>query len=92
MRIGVIGLGMAGLPLACIAVEKGFHVVGVDVDERRCREINKGVNPIPEEPKLAELLVKHGGKNLVATSNFKDAKDCSFYIEGFEKPLIETSI
>jgi UDP-N-acetyl-D-mannosaminuronic acid dehydrogenase len=80
MRIGVIGLGMAGLPLACIAAEKGFHVVGVDVDERRCREINKGVNPIPEEPKLAKLLVKHGGENLVATSNFKDAKDCCFYI------------
>jgi UDP-N-acetyl-D-mannosaminuronic acid dehydrogenase len=79
MRIGVIGLGMAGLPLACIAAEKGFDVVGVDVDERRCREINKGVNPIPEEPKLAELLVKHGGKRLLATSNYQDAKDCGFY-------------
>jgi len=79
MRIGVIGLGMAGLPLACIAAEKGFDVVGVDVDERRCREINKGVNPIPEEPKLADLLVKHGGKNLLATSNYQDAKDCGFY-------------
>jgi UDP-N-acetyl-D-mannosaminuronic acid dehydrogenase len=79
MRIGVIGLGMAGLPLACIAAEKGFDVVGVDVDERRCREINKGVNPIPEEPKLAELLVKHGGKDLLATSNYQDAKDCGFY-------------
>ncbi len=79
MRIGIIGLGMAGLPLACIAAEHGFDVVGIDVDEKRCTDINNGVNPIPEEPVLSDLIKKHGGKSLFATTDYTDAKDCSFY-------------
>ena len=32
VRVGVIGLGYVGLPLATIFAEAGYRVVGVDID------------------------------------------------------------
>ena len=74
MKIAVIGLGKAGLPLTSIIADNGFEVIGVDIDERRYEDINMGKNPIPEESGLGELIEKHGGKSLVATSSYEDAK------------------
>jgi len=68
------------LPLAAVIADHGFNVVGVDLDKERCKQINNGLNPIPEEPELGELIQKHGGKNLVATSAYEDANNCTFYI------------
>ena len=41
-RIGVIGLGYVGLPLAVDFANKGFHVTGFDVDASKVDEINAG--------------------------------------------------
>ena len=41
-RIGVIGLGYVGLPLAVEFAEAGFDVTGFDVDESKVVEINAG--------------------------------------------------
>jgi UDP-N-acetyl-D-mannosaminuronic acid dehydrogenase len=79
-RIAVIGLGNAGLPLAAVAAEAGLEVVGVDINEERCRLINQGKNPIPQEPGLEELIRMYGGKSLVATPRFEDAKGCGTFI------------
>jgi UDP-N-acetyl-D-mannosaminuronic acid dehydrogenase len=38
------------------------------------------VNPIPQEEGLEELIGLHGGKRLIATSRFIDARDCRNYI------------
>ena len=78
--IAVIGLGKAGLPLASVIADSGMKVIGVDIDEERCRMINDGINPIPEERGLDELIEKHGGKNLIATTRYEDARDCDTYI------------
>ncbi len=80
MKIAVIGLGKAGLPLAAVIAEAGLDVLGVDLDEKRCKQINAGSNPIPEEAGLEKLIKNYGGKNLVATSKYSDAKDCTFFI------------
>lgn len=80
MKIAVVGLGKAGLPLASVIADSGFEVIGVDIDERKCGDINMGKNSIPEERGLDELIKKHGGKNLVATSNYEDAKECNVFI------------
>ena len=42
MKLGIIGLGYVGLPLAVAFAEEGHEVVGLDVDESRCSEINAG--------------------------------------------------
>lgn len=80
MKIAVIGLGKAGLPLASVIADSGFEVIGVDIDEKKCENINRGKNIIPEEKGLDELIKKHGGKNLVATSSYEDAKECNVFI------------
>ncbi|MCK9440065.1 MAG: nucleotide sugar dehydrogenase, partial [Methanothrix sp.] len=79
-KIAVIGLGNAGLPLAAIVADSGIMVMGVDINEERCRQINRGENPIPEETGLEELIKQHGGKRLVATSRFDDARSCQTFI------------
>jgi UDP-N-acetyl-D-glucosamine dehydrogenase len=41
-RIGVIGLGYVGLPLAVEFAKAGFDVTGIDLDERKIEAINSG--------------------------------------------------
>lgn len=80
MKIAVVGLGRAGLPLAAVIADSGFSVVGVDVDEKKCEMINKGINPIPEETGLDELVKKHAGRNLNTTPRYEDATNCEVFI------------
>ena len=40
--VGIIGLGYVGLPLALAFTEKGFKVLGFDVDPIKVDKINKG--------------------------------------------------
>jgi UDP-N-acetyl-D-glucosamine dehydrogenase len=40
--IGVIGMGYVGLPLALAFVEKGFPVLGFDVDPDKVAKLNRG--------------------------------------------------
>jgi len=80
MKISVVGLGKAGLPLAAVVVDNGFDVIGIDLNKKRCNQINRGINPIPEEHSLDELIKKYGGKRLFATPDYKKAKDCNLFI------------
>lgn len=70
-RIGVVGLGYVGLPVACLFAEAGFDVTGVDVKQARVELINQGISPINGiEPGLDALLsqvVKNG--KFKATNN-----------------------
>ena len=43
MKIAVVGLGKAGLPLAAVIADSGFEVIGVDIDDRK---IGKPLNEI----------------------------------------------
>jgi len=56
-RIGVVGLGYVGLPLACAFASKFFKVIGLDTDSEKIELIKKGETPIHEEG-LQELLKK----------------------------------
>ncbi|MHA1505604.1 MAG: nucleotide sugar dehydrogenase [Candidatus Asgardarchaeia archaeon] len=79
-KVAVVGLGKAGLPLAAVIADSGLKVVGIDLDKRKIDMINSGENPIPEEVGLDELIEKHGGKNIIATNNYDNARDCRAYI------------
>jgi UDP-N-acetyl-D-glucosamine dehydrogenase len=69
-RLGVIGLGYVGLPLAVEFARAGFNVIGYDIDERRVGELMAGRSYIPDVPSehLAEV-VKSG--RFVATTDAK---------------------
>ncbi len=47
-RIGVIGLGYVGLPLAMEFSKAGFDVVGIDVNQNRVDILNEGKNYIQD--------------------------------------------
>jgi len=58
MRITVIGAGYVGLVVAAGLAENGNQVVGVDVDQRKVRALQRGKIPI-YEPGLGELLKRN---------------------------------
>ena len=57
-RVGVIGLGYVGLPLAVVFAEAGVPVLGLDVVEPKVAAINRGISHIEDVPseRLAPLV------------------------------------
>ena len=57
-RVGVIGLGYVGLPLAVAFGKAGFSVTGVDVDRRRVQCLMAGESPVADvtSDELATLV------------------------------------
>ena len=45
-RVGIIGLGYVGLPIAIAFVESGLEVVGIDSDAARVASLAAGISPI----------------------------------------------
>lgn len=70
-NISVIGLGKLGLCVAACFADKGYKVIGVDIDRHKIDQINNGNNPV-EETGLTELI-KKCHYNLTATDNYEMA-------------------
>lgn len=68
-RVGVVGLGYVGLPLAVEFAEAGFTVLGIDLDPHRVSAINAGQSYIGDVPaeRLRPLVE---GRRLMATSSY----------------------
>jgi UDP-N-acetyl-D-glucosamine dehydrogenase len=60
-RLGVIGLGYVGLPLAIEFARAGFHVVGFDVDQSKVDALNGGTSYIPDVPSKHVAEAVKGG-------------------------------
>jgi UDP-N-acetyl-D-glucosamine dehydrogenase len=74
-RLAVIGLGYVGLPLAVEFAEAGFHVVGIDLDESRVRQLQRGVSYIQDVPTRSVRDLVRAGK-LEATTDFRALLKC----------------
>jgi UDP-N-acetyl-D-glucosamine dehydrogenase len=48
MQISIIGQGYVGLPLAIAASKVGFTVNGIDIDQIKISDLNKGISPIED--------------------------------------------
>jgi len=58
-KIGIVGLGYVGLPIAVEFARKGFQTVGIDVDRSKVQAINAGKNYIGDvDSSLLAQLVK----------------------------------
>ena len=74
LRVAVIGLGYVGLPLAITFAEAGFHVTGIDVDQRKIDLANRGESYIPDiSSSILEKLI--GAKRLQFTCDFEALED-----------------
>ena len=74
-RIGIIGLGYVGLPLAVEFARAGFQVVGFDVDGTKVEAINAGTSYIPDVPGH-ELKEAVDAGTLRASTDFSGLRDC----------------
>jgi len=68
-RIGVIGLGYVGLPLAVEFAKEGFRVTGIDVDRRRVVGVNRARSYILDVTSEDLRALRRTGR-LRATSSF----------------------
>ena len=69
-KVGIIGLGYVGLPLAVEFARAGFDVTGFDVDETKIAAINGGNSYIPDVPN-ADLASNVAAGRLRATSDMR---------------------
>lgn len=70
-RIGIIGLGYAGLPLALRFAECGFAVHGFDIDARKIAAIGEGRSPVHG---IADQRI--AAARLTASVEMAAAQDC----------------
>ena len=68
-RVGVIGLGYVGLPLAVEYAQAGFHVTGIDLMDSKCDRINAGESYIGDVPSSVVQPLAASGL-LRATTDF----------------------
>lgn len=84
LRIGVIGLGYVGLPLA-VEFGRKFQTLGFDINEHRIAELSGGKDRTLEVD--SEEL---GSATLLSfTSNLEDLKECNFFIVTVPTPIDE---
>src|SRR5579859_7935095 len=69
-RVGVIGLGYVGLPLAMEFAKAGFSVTGIDVLESKVAKLNLGESYVQDVP--TETLL-----SMVETNKFRATTDFS---------------
>ena len=84
MKIGIVGLGYVGLPLAVAFAEAGHEVVGLDADGRKVEALNDGRSYIEDIPD-ATLAALSG--RLRATVDKADLESCEAVIVCVPTPL-----
>jgi UDP-N-acetyl-D-galactosamine dehydrogenase len=90
IRIGIIGLGYVGLPLARLFATK-YPVVGFDINQSRIDELNRGTDSTLEidTDVLRAVLVKESSESagLFCSANINDIANCNYYIVTVPTPV-----
>jgi UDP-N-acetyl-D-glucosamine dehydrogenase len=73
-RVGVVGLGYVGLPLAVEFAEAGFTVIGIDISEEKVRRVNAGDSYVGDIPSSTLAPLVEAGR-LRATTDFSAVLD-----------------
>ena len=84
VKIGVIGLGYVGFPLA-IKLSINFNVVGFDVNSKRVKELKNGLDTT-DEVDSKEILKRFKNK-LCISSDSKILKDVNIFIVTVPTPV-----
>jgi UDP-N-acetyl-D-glucosamine dehydrogenase len=84
MKIGIVGMGYVGLPLAVAFAEAGHEVVGLDTDPRKVEGLNAGESHIEDISDEALSLLR---ERLAATTNQADLASCEAIVICVPTPL-----
>jgi len=81
LKIGIIGLGYVGLPIA-LEFAKKYEVVGFDINSSKIDLLKQNIDPSKEIEKetLKEISLKY-------TSKEQDLSDCNFYVVAVPTPV-----
>jgi UDP-N-acetyl-D-glucosamine dehydrogenase len=86
-RVGIVGLGYAGLPLAILFADAGFHVTGIDLNEERVRWVNERRSYLVDVPSERYEAV---GDRLAATTDYAAVAELDALMICVPTPLSKT--
>ena len=81
-KIGVIGLGYVGLPLA-VEFGRKFQTIGYDISSTRINELHEGFDHTGE---ISKRKLQSSIK-LTLSSEIKDLENCNIYIISVPTPI-----
>jgi UDP-N-acetyl-D-glucosamine dehydrogenase len=87
MRLGIVGLGYVGLPLAVAFAEAGDDVVGLDADPTKLAGLRAGRSYIED---VADSTLASLAGRLKPTSDYGELADCEAVIVCVPTPLTNT--
>jgi UDP-N-acetyl-D-glucosamine/UDP-N-acetyl-D-galactosamine dehydrogenase len=82
IRIGIIGLGYVGLPLA-VYLARHFPVLGFDIDRERVADLSRGIDRTRE---VTEQEFAHAAR-LTYSADVESLRDANFYIVTVPTPV-----
>jgi len=88
-RVGVIGMGYVGLPLAVEFAKAGFRVDGIDLDERKVKNINAGRSYIGDVTNK-EIRGEIDAGRLAGTTDFEILREIDCVVICVPTPLRKT--
>lgn len=84
LKVGFIGLGYAGFPMACLFARR-YDVVGFDVSETRIAELNAAVDRCGDvEADEIRAILDRGA---VLTTDIRALQPCNFYVIAVPTPV-----
>jgi UDP-N-acetyl-D-glucosamine dehydrogenase len=87
-RIGVVGQGYVGLPLAIAASKSGFEVIGIDSDEKKVAAIISGKSVV-EDISDIEVLTELENKKYIVSTDYNELSTASIILICVPTPLSE---
>ncbi|MCL5611424.1 MAG: nucleotide sugar dehydrogenase, partial [Chloroflexi bacterium] len=88
-KIGILGMGYVGMPLAVVFAEAGFNVMGIDPDQSKIDTFNKGISYIQDVPTETVVRLQKAGR-LKITADFAALKDMDAVSICVPTPLRQT--
>jgi UDP-N-acetyl-D-glucosamine dehydrogenase len=85
-RVGIVGLGYVGLPLAVTVGQAGYPVVGMDISQWQVDEVNAGRSYIGDTPDEHVAQLVQAGR-LSATVGYAAAAECDVIVICVPTPL-----
>ena len=94
-KVGILGLGYVGLPLAAAFVDAGFPVLGFDTDERKIVALGRGENYLKHLGQDMTRRMKESGR-FEATTDFARLSEpdaiLGCELPGLELPLGQSAL
>ncbi|HEX6115672.1 MAG TPA: nucleotide sugar dehydrogenase [Solirubrobacterales bacterium] len=84
MRVGIVGLGYVGLPLAVAFAEAGCDVVGFDADQRRVQRLQRSESDIED---VASERLRAVAERFTATGEHQKLRTCDAILICVPTPL-----